>query len=147
MTTKPELEQAARQYAQFFEELAPERIKHVHALISDDVHFIDPFNDVNGRASFEKVFHKMYEDVQEPRFKILDLAWSGDLCFMRWDFTCKQRHLGDWSVRGLTEIHFDSGAKVCAHYDYWDASRHFYQKLPFVGAIVRWIASRASIAN
>ncbi|KZL17997.1 SnoaL-like domain protein [Pseudovibrio axinellae] len=135
----------ARRYACFFEKVTPERINEVHALISDDVHFIDPFNDVVGRDSFEKVFHKMYEDVQQPTFKILDLAWSRDLCFMRWDFTCTQKLLGEWGVRGLTELHFDKDAKVCAHYDYWDASRHFYRKLPIVGLMIKWIASRASI--
>jgi len=145
MTDRAELENTARQYALFFENVTPERIKEVHELISDDVHFIDPFNDVKGRENFEKVFHKMYEDVQEPRFKILDLAWSGDLCFMRWDFTCKQKHLGNWSVRGLTEVHFDAQGKVSAHYDYWDASRHFYRKLPIVGAMIKWIAGRAAI--
>lgn len=145
MTDKAELESTARQYALFFENVTPERIKEVHELISDDLHFIDPFNDVKGRENFEKVFHKMYEDVQEPRFKILDLAWSGDLCFMRWDFTCKQKHLGNWSVRGLTEVHFDAQGKVSAHYDYWDASRHFYRKLPIVGAMIKWIAGRAAI--
>ncbi|MES0870813.1 nuclear transport factor 2 family protein [Pseudovibrio sp. SCP19] len=145
MTERAELERTARQYALFFENVTPESIKEVHELISDDVHFIDPFNDVKGRENYEKVFHKMYEDVQEPRFKILDLAWSGDLCFMRWDFTCKQKHLGNWSVRGLTEVHFDAQGKVSAHYDYWDASRHFYRKLPIVGAMIKWIASRAAI--
>ncbi|MFS8182763.1 nuclear transport factor 2 family protein [Pseudovibrio denitrificans] len=145
MTDRAELESTARQYALFFENVTPERIKEVHGLISDDVHFIDPFNDVKGRENFEKVFHKMYEDVQEPRFKILDLAWSGDLCFMRWDFTCEQKHLGNWSVRGLTEVHFNAQSKVSAHYDYWDASRHLYRKLPIVGSMIKWIASRAAI--
>ncbi|MGH0001496.1 nuclear transport factor 2 family protein [Pseudovibrio ascidiaceicola] len=145
MTERADLRATAKKYALFFEEVTPERIEDVHELISDDVHFIDPFNDVKGRANFEKVFHKMYEDVQEPKFKILDLAWSGDLCFMRWDFTCKQKLLGNWGVRGLTEVHFDKNAKVCAHYDYWDASRHFYRKLPVIGAMIRWIASRAAI--
>lgn len=138
-------EQTAEAYARFFEELQPETVSQVHYLVSDDVHFIDPFNNVHGREMVEKILHRMFHDVQSPKFKILNLMWSDGLCFMRWDFSCHQKLLGDWSVRGMTELHFDAEGRVSAHYDYWDASTHFYRHIPVVGSLIRMIKKRASV--
>lgn len=143
MTDKALLKESAQAYAAFFNRVSLETLDEVHALISDDVHFVDPFHDIKGRDKFEKVFAKLYKDTENPKFTVTDLAWSGELCFIRWDFSCYQRMLGDWSFRGMSELHFDADGKVCAHYDYWDASQHFYAKLPVVGWLIRWIARKA----
>ena len=137
----------AQHYAQYFETLSPESARDAQGLISDDVHFIDPFNDVHGRDKFQLVIDKMFEDVKDPSFQILDLAWSDDpdLCLMRWDFSCTAPVIGVWSVRGVTEIRFDAEDRISAHYDYWDASRHFYDHLPIVGWVIRKIRKKASI--
>nr|WP_320141599.1 nuclear transport factor 2 family protein [uncultured Cohaesibacter sp.] len=137
----------ARLYAQYFETLSPESTKDAQPLISDDVHFIDPFNDVKGRANFQRVVDKMFEDVKDPCFQIMDLAWSDDpdLCLMRWDFSCTMPVIGFWSVRGVSEIRFNEQNQICAHYDYWDASRHFYARLPMIGWMIRKIQKKASI--
>ncbi|WP_205563237.1 nuclear transport factor 2 family protein [Cohaesibacter haloalkalitolerans] len=138
----------ARRYADYFETLRPDSIADVDVLISDDVHFVDPFNDVQGRETFHRIIEKMFDDVQEPRFHILDLSWSeqsNDLCLMRWDFSCNAPVIGDWTVRGVTEIRFNEDDVICAHYDYWDASRHFYARLPIIGWLLRKVAQKASL--
>ncbi|MCV6576841.1 MAG: nuclear transport factor 2 family protein [Cohaesibacter sp.] len=138
-------QQTAKAYADFYEALSPETVRDILPLISSRIHFIDPFNDVVGAENVVRVLEKMFDDVKDPRFVILDVMWSNKLCFLRWDFTCHQAMLGDWSVRGMSELHFDEDAKVCAHYDYWDSGRGFYRKLPVIGSLVRFIMSRASI--
>ena len=92
----------AQHYAQYFETLSPESARDAEGLISDDIHFIDPFNDVRGRHNYRRIVDKMFEDVKDPLFQILDLAWSDDpgLCLMRWDFSCAVPVIGDWTVRG-----------------------------------------------
>ncbi|WP_316860015.1 nuclear transport factor 2 family protein [uncultured Cohaesibacter sp.] len=146
MTISPEKrESVARHYADYFEHLHSETIAEVHPLISDDIHFVDPFNDVKGRKHLVRVIEKMFEDVEDPQFRILDLAFTDTVCLMRWDFSCKAPVIGQWTVRGITELQFDADGLICAHYDYWDASRHFYRKLPFVGWMIRQISKKASI--
>lgn len=139
------LSETAENYALYFENLSVETVGDVTPLISDNIHFVDPFNDVTGRDAYMKVIAKMFKDVEEPRFEILDLAWSGDLCLMRWDFFCRAPVIGTWSVRGVTEIAFDADGRICRHLDYWDASRHFYGRLPVIGPLIRMIAKKASI--
>lgn len=135
----------AEAYAHFFESLRADTIEEVRDLVSPQVHFVDPFNDVVGRDKMVQVFEKMFADVEQPEFTILDQIWSNDLCFLRWDFSCKQKQLGYWSVRGMSELHFDAEGLVSAHYDYWDSGRNFYAKLPLIGGLIRFIMSRASI--
>ena len=140
-----ELQEVAKLYAGYFDTLSPTTIDNVQPLISDDIHFIDPFNDVRGRDCYRRIVEKMFEDVRAPKFEILDLAWSGDLCFMRWDFSCNIAVIGDWSVRGMTEIGFNSDGLICSHYDYWDSGRHFYGRIPVVGSLLRFITRKARI--
>lgn len=132
-------------YVDFYEAPSPDKIPALATTLTSDIHFIDPFNDVRGEDKVIAILNKMFADVQNPRFDILDVIWSDKICFLRWDFFCHQKMLGDWSFRGMSELHFDQEGKIAAHYDYWDSGLHFYAKLPVIGAIVRTIIKRASI--
>lgn len=138
-------EMNVKTYVDFYEAPSPEGIAALADTLSKDVHFIDPFNNVKGQDKVIAILEKMFVDVQNPRFDILDVIWSGKICFLRWDFFCHQKMIGDWSFRGMSELHFDAAGKISAHYDYWDSGLHFYAKLPIIGALIRAIIKRASI--
>ena len=53
--------QTVARYKGFFETVRPETLAAVVPLISEDVRFVDPFNDVHGRDAFVSVFQKMFE--------------------------------------------------------------------------------------
>ena len=38
----------------------------------------------------------------------------------------------------------DAQGLVTLHRDYWDAAEELYEKLPVVGAMMRWLKSRAN---
>ena len=61
-------------YCAAFVALTPQTLNDLGALVSDDVRFRDPFNDVRGRAVFLKVFEDMFEQTQDPRFHVIDKA-------------------------------------------------------------------------
>lgn len=142
---KSSREMNVKTYVDFYEAPTPERISELAETLSKDVHFIDPFNNVKGQDKVIAILEKMFVDVQNPRFDILDIIWSDQICFLRWDFFCHQKMIGNWSFRGMSELHFDEEGKISAHYDYWDSGLHFYAKLPVIGAIIRTIIKRASI--
>ena len=138
------LETAAAAYITFFETLSPESLDGLDALCAPDIRFRDPFNDVRGAARFRAVLERMFRDVQEPRFTVLDHAISGRVCYLRWDFTFR-RAGGGARVRipGMSELHFDAAGKVTAHLDHWDAGR-IYEMVPVAGAMVRLVRRRLS---
>lgn len=143
--TPEDLKSTVARYTAFFESASPESLHGVLPLLSPDIHFIDPFNDVHGHDAFIQVFEKMYQDVEDPEFEICEEAWGDTLCILLWRMSCRQRHLGAWSVSGVTELRFDTDGLIRLHRDYWDAGGELYARLPIVGPMVRFVRRRLTI--
>ena len=126
---------------EWYEHLAPERIDEVSAYYADDARFVDPFNDVIGIAAIAGIFRHMFEQVDAPRFKVEQVFDNGSAAMLVWRF---EFLLGGKArgFQGATELQFDALGKVLLHKDYWDPARELYEKLPVVGAFLRWLARR-----
>ncbi len=48
------------------------------------------------------------------------------------------------TVRGASLLVLDGPGLVTLHRDYWDAAEELYEKLPVVGALMRWLRRRAN---
>ena len=48
-----------QRYAEFFEQLTAENLSGLSGVMTEDIHFIDPFNDVRGIVPVEKIFRHM----------------------------------------------------------------------------------------
>lgn len=140
------IKQGAEAYIAFFEGLTPETLDQLENVVTEDIHFRDPFNDVCGRAAMHRVLAKMFEDIDAPKFSVTHKAFDGDVCFLRWHFTGRIRALKmrDWAIDGMTELRFDGVGRVRAHLDYWDAAQGFFEMIPVLGGIIRFIRRRAA---
>ena len=137
------VEDAARDYARFFEELTPESLARLGDICAPNVRFRDPFNDVTGLAAYRRVFEKMFEDTAEPSFKVRDFAVSGQIAYIRWDFRFRPTKGDDiWRIEGMSEVVFDDKGLVEQHIDHWDSGRQFYEKLPILGTLIRMVKRR-----
>ena len=143
MATLPDIEAAARAYAAYFESLTPDRLNELEELCAPEIRFRDPFNEVIGVAALQRVFLKMYEDLDEPRFQVDDVAFSGAIAYLRWRMTFRKLNR-DWEIVGMSEVRFDDDARVAAHFDHWDAASQLYEKIPLVGAVIRILKRRLS---
>ena len=131
----------------FFETLTPTDVKRVDEFYSDDARFKDPFNEVQGHAAIEHVFAHMYVALHEPRFVVRDIVAEGDQCFLTWDFLFRFKRFSpkvEQCVRGGSHIVFGDDRRIALHRDYWDAAEELYEKLPAVGALMRWLKRRAN---
>ena len=138
-------------YAALLEILDRERLHELCALVSDDVHYRDPFNDCRGRKAFRAVFSDMLNKLEEVNFEVIERAWTrrnGDagvsVALIRWQLNARLAALGNqsWSVPGCSEVHFTANGLVSAHLDYWDAAGQLYEKLPFLGRCLRALRHR-----
>jgi ketosteroid isomerase-like protein len=129
-----------------FEGLQPADLERLDALYSADARFKDPFNEVQGVAAIRKVFHHMFVALREPRFVIRDVVCDGDQCFLSWDFLFHMRRFrsDEQCIRGATHLRLASDGRIAEHRDYWDAAEELYEKLPAVGALMRWLKQRAN---
>jgi hypothetical protein len=47
-------------------------------------------------------------------------------------------------IRGGTHLKLAADGRIALHRDYWDAAEELYEKLPLVGALMRWLKRRVN---
>ena len=124
----------------WFEHLTPDTLDQLPQFYAADAEFKDPFNEVRGVESIQRIFRHMFSQVAEPRF-VVGSSFSGDDGVMLlWDFHFHTRApLPQKAItaRGATHLRFDAAGKIMRHRDYWDAAEELYAKLPLIGWVVR----------
>jgi hypothetical protein len=89
----------------------------------------------------------MFVALERPRFVVTERVLQGSQCFLTWEFRFKFRRFDTDSeqvILGASHLVFDATGLVCLHRDYWDAAEELYEKLPFVGSLMRWLKKRAN---
>ncbi len=130
----------------YFESLAPADLARLAEVYADDARFKDPFNEVQGVPAIRRVFEHMFASLDEPRFVIRDAVVEGRQCFLSWDFVFRMRRFdrGVQTIRGGSHLRLADDGRVAMHRDYWDAAEELYEKLPVLGALMRWLKRRAA---
>jgi len=132
---------------QWFEHLTPDSVEQLSRFYAADARFKDPFNDVQGVPAVKAIFMHMFEALIAPRFVVTGRVAQGVQCFLTWEFRFCFRnfHQGQEQViLGASHLLFDAAGKVQLHRDYWDAAEELYEKLPWVGSLMRWLKRRAN---
>ena len=128
-----------------YETLVPADLPALRGVYADDARFKDPFNAVQGVPAIARIFGHMFRTLDAPRFSVRDIVADGDALFLTWDFDFRTRGAGARAMRihGASHLRFDAAGRVALHRDYWDAAEELYEKLPVVGALMRWLKKRA----
>lgn len=129
----------------FYETLSPAALARLPEIYGAQARFKDPFNDVQGPEPIRRVFEHMFGTVDAPRFVVQRALVEGDDAFLSWDFFFHLRRIGGQTgqcIHGATHLVFDADGRVALHRDYWDAAEELYEKLPVIGAAVRWLKRR-----
>ena len=142
-----DLESALEGLVRFFEQINPADLGRIAMLYAPHARFKDPFNEVQGVAAIEQIFRHMFESLHEPRFVVTSRMLQGREAFLCWDFVFRFKSFQSQqlqTIRGATRLRFDEQGLVELHRDYWDAAEELYEKLPVVGALMRWLKKRAN---
>tara|TARA_R110000822_G_scaffold100583_4_gene226315 strand:+ start:408 stop:830 length:423 start_codon:yes stop_codon:yes gene_type:complete len=136
-------EQWTDRYLQAFERLNRDNLGDLVALVAEDVHFVDPFNDCHGREAFRRVFEHMFETVENPVFVVNYRLCDEARSIAHWTFTFSLRGQSA-RITGLSELTFGPDGLLTAHIDHWDAAGQLYERLPLVGGLLRLLRRRLS---
>lgn len=130
----------------FFERLSPQDLPRLADIYNADAHFKDPFNEVQGVAAIQRIFEHMFASLDGPRFVIRDTLVQGDQCFLSWDFSLRMKRFNRNTqvIRGASHLRLAPDGRILLHRDYWDAAEELYEKLPVLGALMRWLKRRAN---
>lgn len=128
----------------WYASLTPQTVGRAAEFYANDAQFRDPFNDVHGVPAIEAVLHHMFTHSDNPHFIIGERIVQGQQAFVTWTFVCTLRGKV-YEVVGGTHFRFNQDGLVTLHRDYWDAAEELLQKLPLVGAPIRWLRRRFAV--
>ena len=128
-----------------FQGLAPADLPRLADFYSPDAGFKDPFNEVRGVPAITRIFEHMFATLDAPRFVVREVLAQGDQCFLAWEFHFRLRRFTrePQLLRGGSHLRLDGAGRITMHRDYWDAAEELYEKLPVLGALMRWLKGRA----
>lgn len=147
MTDTPDPRAAVQALATFYERLASGDLDRLPTFYAADARFKDPFNEVQGLHAIRGIFAHMFQALHEPRFVITQQLVDGSQAFLVWEFRFRMRRFDTTTtqvIRGGSHLVLDTQGKVTLHRDYWDAAEELYEKLPGLGALMRWLRRQAS---
>ncbi len=129
-----------------FESLSPQNLPQLAEIYTPDARFKDPFNEVQGVVAIQGIFGHMFESLEGPRFVIRERIVQGEHCFLSWDFIFRMKRFshGEQVIRGGSHLQLAPDGRIALHRDYWDAAEELYEKLPVLGALMRWLKRRVN---
>ena len=121
-------------YLYLFENLEISNFFQFDKLIDKNIIFVDPFNNVAGKENFKKVFQKSLQNVNNPKFKVVNIVSKKEIYYVKWKMTFKAFGKNQ-EIIGLSEIGLNRHGLIKFHYDYWDSFTQFYVKIPIFGKV------------
>ncbi|MDA9649478.1 DUF2358 domain-containing protein, partial [Alphaproteobacteria bacterium] len=109
-----------KNYINLFSHLSLNNIEQFDNCIDKDIMFSDPFNYIQGRENFKKIFYHMFKNVKDPSFIVLNYSKSENKVFLKWKmafYAFKSKQF----IEGVSEITLNSDGKINCHIDYWDS--------------------------
>ncbi len=140
------------------EEAAIERFKDLYSVFtqgnilakvrnvySKDAYLIDSFKELNGIEAIEAYILQFLKSLESCTFEFLDVAVSGEEYYFRWVSEAKAKTIKKGQIirsYGMSHIRFDETGKVVLHMDFFDSASNFYEHIPVLGGMIRFIKRR-----
>jgi len=137
---------AVQRIVLLFESLSPQNLPRLAEIYTPDARFKDPFNQVQGLVAIQGIFEHMFVSLDGPHFVIRDTIVQGNQCFLSWDFIFRMKRFNrdEQCIRGGSHLVLAADGRIALHRDYWDSAEELYEKLPLVGALMRWLKRRVN---
>lgn len=145
--TQTDAEAHVQRIAQWFSQLQAADVDRMGEFYTADAYFKDPFNEVRGVPAIQRIFGHMFVALHGPRFVVTERIVQGAQCFLTWEFRFRMKRFDTTTlqvIRGGSHIVLADDGRIASHRDYWDAAEELYEKLPVVGALMRWLKQRAN---
>lgn len=142
----PDDRAAVARFKDFFNGIEPGMLPDLTPVYGSDIHFQDPFTEVQGLADLNRYFRNAYSNVLHCRFDFGANVGSGDQQALPWVMSLRHRKLaGGQLVRvdGMSHIAI-SEDRIIFHRDYFDAGQLLYENVPVLGSAVRLLRRYAA---
>lgn len=143
--TPDQLQSALQRYVEEMSRIDRDQFrKTLHELFARNVYFKDPFNEVRGLADLEQVYAKLFALHPDAVLRFHLHAGSGDTGYVEWHlhYTDQGRPI---QRNGVSKLLFDEQGRVRVQMDYWDSGEHYFRRLPVLGSLLDWLASKRGV--
>jgi steroid delta-isomerase len=130
-------------YIHLLETLDRSNLEQLREVLSEDVMFIDPFNQVSGTDAYLALLSEMFERLDSVSFTVHDSQQKDTVAYLYWTFSGHSGVTGWLNFQGSSRLTFDASGKITHHQDFWD-SADLYEKVPVLGALFRWLRRRVA---
>ena len=115
---------------------------------TEKIYFNDTLVTIDSRKELIRYLKTTAEQVDNLELSVLDVTAIGqndqDL-IVRWTMVTHLTLLGKEKKidsAGITHLHLNGQGKIILHQDFWDSMQGFYQHIPILGGLLRWIKYR-----
>lgn len=139
---------AIERFKTFFENMTPDQVREtIESVYASDAWLYDTLVLHHGMEEIKPYFIKTAERAAGVRVEVLDVLRSGPDFYLKWSMDI------DWSAFkkgkttrsfGMSHLRFNESGKVIMHYDFWDSTNGFFEHIPLVGSIIRWIKRKVA---
>ncbi len=125
-------------FANFLEELSPERVNDMDELYAEKLEFKDPLNEAKNLEHLKKIEADLFKQLKEISFEIISTQGIDQEAFVSWVMRYRFRF---WQrkIEGVSHVKFNDEDKIHYQYDYWDGSFPIYGEFPPLGWIMKVI--------
>jgi ketosteroid isomerase-like protein len=128
-----------------FENLDKNNLHLVTEFYHTDVKFRDPLGEISGAENIKKYYENMYKNVKTIKFDFKEIIEQEKTVIAVWTMTLATDKINDgkpYSVEGNSVVKFDANGMAVYHRDYFDMGEFIYERIPFVGFLVRKVKDR-----
>lgn len=141
-------DEAIGRFRGFFENMTPQQVADtVESVYAADAWLYDTLALHHGIEAIKPYFIKTAERAAGVRVEVLDVLRKENEFYIKWSMEI------DWSAFrkggttrsfGMSHLRFDQRGRVVLHYDFWDSTNGFFEHLPVVGSLIRWIKRKVA---
>lgn len=145
MTAAHDIRAGAARVSAFYARMTRADLAQLGDIYAANAYFRDPFNEVRGVPAIRAIFERMFDQLVDCRFRVIETIADPGGAMMTWDMTFRFRRIRPdvlQTMHGATHLRFDTRGRVVYHRDYWDAAGELYAKLPLIGSLIRLLERR-----
>lgn len=136
--------EAIEKFKTYYERCEFHDIEELKKVYSENIKFKDPIHQIEGIQKLDTYFKKMDRNLVEGTFHFKSTTFSENSAHLGWDMEVLMKSPAKWlKVSGVTYVEFDD--KITHHVDYFDAGAMFYENVPILSKIIRFV--KLKIAN
>jgi len=113
-------------------------------MYANNVVFKDPIHEIFGIENLTEYFNRLNDNLIEGTFLFTDESMIGNKAFLCWEMTLKlRRPKKKVTASGISVLTIEE--KIIRQRDYFDAGELFYEHIPVLGGVIRFLKKK--IAN